>query len=302
MRKRRLPCGLFIACLTMTGCEKASAPLVYSSPAGAIDRKPTHPWGEERYPDMPPEPDGGRFDPTGGKGVQGFADYLIGERVASFVALRHSLGRNGPDYNGFFPAAEAGPGPGICRARHFAVPSMFSASARRVVKAGDGEWLPDVYAVAGSVAPLSEPWPDGYKSDLNRACQQRRDMDMWFSAEPHDAYRGAQLADAVIVAARRQDRLPFALSCTPFPPDMQWKPQCQDDVRKSVASIDPRAIIEVRPCDNPAKGKCLAVILAKKPERDTDIEDRWSLDISFRGDGALRIESVEVGDDQIIFD
>jgi len=294
---------LLASCLLLRGCDQRNLQqdLWYSLPSGTVDRQPDIFWGPQ-YPDHPPGEDGGPFDPTGGLGIQKFADQLIGKPIASFVAHRWDSMRSGIDLSDFFPAAEIGPGPGMCKARRFQIASSYSRAAHNDVKTSDGEWIGDVYAVAGSVAPMPEPWPTEYKDRLLQACQQRSDLDMWYSAEASQAYLAASLADAVVATARRAGELPFVLSCTPYPDDETLKPQCEDDVRKSVASINPRAIIEVGKCFEATAVHCLAIQLPKTPERQTQIPDRWTLNVYFEQEGGLRIREVNVDDTQLIID
>lgn len=101
-----------------------------------------------------------------------------------------------------------------------------------------------------------------WRFDQEASCRQRRDMDMWFSADPRQAHLGARLADAVVAAARRQGSLPFRLRCTPYPADIPYWPQCALDVPRTTASIDPRAILEIRECHEKPGPECISVQLA----------------------------------------
>lgn len=249
---------------------------------------------------MPPEPDGQPFDPTHGLGVQEFADRLIGRHIADFVGHGWDLLRSGIEVNDFYPAAKAGPGSGMCEARRFQIAGGVSGS--RVVRTSDGQWLAPVYAVAGSLAPVPEAQAKGYRSRLGQACRQRTDMDMWFSTEPERAYLGARLADAVVEGARQKGRLPFRLTCTPYPPDLHYRPQCAADVRETTASINPRAILYVGECHDEPRPDCVSVQLAKVPERSTQIEERWTLDIRFDQNDGLVIRDVELADTRLIID
>lgn len=292
--------ALIGSCLMLAGCEQARQPtLSYTSPPGSVDVRPDPLWGEP-YPYMPPEPDGRSFDPTHGRGTQKYADRLIGRRIADFVAHRWDMLRSGTEISDFFPAAQAGPGPGMCEARRYQITGGISRS--RVVRTSDGQWLPPVYAVAGSLAPVPEARAKGYGRRLEQACRERTEMEMWFSAEPDRAYLGAHLADAVVAAARQQGSLPFRLRCTPYPPDVHYKPQCAADVRRTSASINPRAILEVRECYDKLTSDCVSVEIAKVPERSTTIEERWTLDITFDRTDGLRIEEVDLADTQLIIE
>jgi hypothetical protein len=299
-KERDFAAALIGACLMLAGCGRAPPPPSYTSPPASLDARPNPLWGVF-YPDMPPEPDGRPFDPTGGLGIQVFADRLAGRRVADFVAHRWDMLRSGVGINDFYPAARAGPGPGLCVARRFQITGGVSPSG--VVGTSGGQWLPPVYIVAGSVAPVPQAQSPDYRRRLEQACAQRRDLDMGFrAAAPDQAYLGARLADAVIAAARQQGRLPFALRCTPFLPDMPEQPLCAADVRKSAASIDPRAILEIGSCYERPEPDCVRVELAKAPRRSAAIGDRWTLEISFDRDEDFRIRKVDLADTLIIFD
>ncbi|MFC4254957.1 hypothetical protein GRI97_05940 [Altererythrobacter xixiisoli] len=286
---------LFTAGLLLAGCGEQQ--LSYSSAPGFIDLKPDNLWGPQ-YPYSPPESDGRPFDPTGGIGVQKFADQLIGKRIATFVGHGWDSLRSGVNVNDFFTPPEPGPGTGICMARRFQIGSTSEGGGE--VKAADGEWRDNVYAIAGSVAPVPGPPSSDYKSRLLQACRKRSDMDMWYSAKSGQAYLAARLADAVIATARQPLGLPFELRCTPYPSSEREKPLCQADVRKSVASINPRAIIEVGDCFDAKFPNCLSIQFPKMPERSTQIEDRWTLNVHFKDNGI--IESVAVEDTRLIID
>lgn len=287
-------------CLAIAGCGRANQwPIAYTAQPGRIDDRPDALWGAP-YPHMPPDPRGRPFDPTQGLGVRGFADRLIGRHIADFVGHRWDMLRSGVEVSDFYPHAKAGPGPGMCEARRFQITGGFSGS--RVVRTSDGQWSSPVYAVAGSLAPTAAASTKDYRRRLGEACKERSDMDMWFSAEPQSAYLGARLADAAVAAARRQGSLPFRLTCTPYPPDVRYRPQCVGDARGTIASINPRAILEVGECHEKAGPECISVQLAKVPERSTQIEDRWTLDIRFDRTNGFRIKDVALADTQLIID
>lgn len=286
---------LFIACLLLAGCGEQQ--LSYSSPPGFIDLKPDNLWGPQ-YPYDPPESDGRPFDPTGGLGVQKFADQLIGKRIATFVGHGRDFLRSGVIVNDFYAPPEPGPSAGICMARRFQISSTMERGGE--VKVADGEWRDNVYTVAGSVAPMPGLPSNDYKSRLLQACRKRSDMDMWFSARSGQVSLTARLADVVIATARQHHSLPFELRCAPYSSSEREKPLCQGDVRKTVASINPRAIIEVGDCFDAKSSNCLSVQFPKMPERSTQIEDRWTLDVHFKDNGD--IQSVEVYDTRLIID
>jgi hypothetical protein len=228
---------------------------------------------------------------------------LLGKRVAHFVAHQWHPLRSGTTLNSFFPPARAGPGAGLCMARRYVASGELVRGVPRGVS--DGQWEADVYAVAGSVAPLAEPWPQKYRDRLEAACAGRRDQHMWFSSAPQSAYLAARLADAVVASARRPGELPFELICQSFPPDMPLLPRCAQDVRTSVSSIDPRAMISVSECDGEPASRCIAVELAQSPGKESDrehITGRWGLNIYFRDPNDPGIARVELADDQVIID
>jgi hypothetical protein len=292
---RQLPV-LTLACVCMLLASCRDQPLSYSSPPGAVDQRPDTFWGRP-YPHIPPEVDGRPFDPTRGLGVQKFADRLIGARIATFVGHRWAPLHAGPIVNDFLTPAELGPGPGTCRAHRFEIMSDYSK-----VKASDGKWSGSAYAVAGSVAPMPEPWGVDYKARLLQACRNRSDMDMWYWAEPRQAYLAARLADAIIATARQPGEMPFDLRCTPYAaPRFGQKPQCAADVRKSVASINSRAIISVDDCLKENALSCLKIQFPKETERLTKIVDRWTFNVHFE-DRGNQIRKVEVQDTQLIID
>jgi len=296
----RLAAALLGVSSTVAGCGQANGPpLSYTVPAGSIDERPDPLWGDP-YPDTPPAPDGRPFDPTKGLGIQLYADRLIGRRVAHFVGHRWDVLRSGAEINEFYPAARAGPGPGMCETRGLQVTGGFFGS--RLVKTSAGKWLEPVYTVAGSLPPVSAAGANDYRGHLEQACRRRTDMDMWFSAEPGRAYLAARLADAVVAAARKRAKLPFRLHCRPYPPDIHDRPQCAKDVRAITASIKSRAILQVGECYEEPRPDCVSVDLAKVPERSTRIEDRWTLDIEFDQKGSLTITDVALSDTRIIID
>ena len=187
----------------------------------------------------------------------------------------------------------------MCAARRFQVTGGASGSR---VERWEGRWVSPVYAVAGSLAPLAKTSDEAYRKRLDEACRQRADMDMWFSAPPERAYLAARLTDAVVAAAQQPGILPFRLTCTPYPPDARSRPQCAAGVRKTSASLNPRAIVEVGECPDTPGPDCVRVQLAKVPKRSPKIEDRWTLDITFDRGAPLGIEGVALSDTQLIID
>jgi hypothetical protein len=160
-------------------------------------------------------------------------------------------------------------------------------------------WSGTLNGVAGSVAPMAEPLSPAYSERLTRACSARRDLQAWFWATPSDAYRAARLADIVVASVRQPGELRFSLKCTPYPADAQVRPQCEKDVRATVAGINPRAIMAVGQCGEPQAPHCVEVALAKAPDGFVyDLEsDQWGLRIVFEQAGrSLNIRSVEVED------
>lgn len=294
MRKGASAAGLAGALLWAAGCS--GPPLAYTSPAGTVDPRPVSAFGD-LYQDMPPEPDGSPFDPSEGLGVQGFADRRIGSRVADFAVHKLVYTRSAGDLHFFYPAARAGPGPGMCRARIYAAHEETGRAPR-------GRWQGEVFAVAGSVAPLPRPWPEAYAVRLRSACAARRDMGLWYPApSPAKAYEAARLADSAVAAARRRGALPFRLACRPYPPEVPMKSRCADDARAALASADPRAIVRVEECREGSQSSCLAVGLAQNPERGAAAEeDQWLLNIRYSDGPEPRITRVDVDDDHIIFD
>jgi hypothetical protein len=280
-------------CLASAGCSKP--PLSYTLPAGTVDARPVSPFG-------PLRPKGylALFDPAKGRPVQVFADEAIGGHVADFVDY-NLVPTHWADWLFFYPPAGRGPGPGLCRSKAYLANSRSDDKGN--APGVKGRWQPDVYAVAGSVAPLPRPWPAGYQARLEAACAERRDMGSWYGAPPGKAYSAARMADSVVAAARRPGALPFRLACRPFPPDMREAPLCAADVRKTVAAADPRAIVWVTECHEETKLPCLAVGLAQHPEHaGSAAEDQWTLNVQYRGDSELRIERVDVDDTHIIFE
>lgn len=283
-----------VGSVMLVGCSPPDLP--YSAAAGAIDARPVSAFGKP-YEFFPPEPGESLFDPLKGRSVQAAADALIGAHVAEFAAHHFILG-HWAKFHYFYPAATSGPGPGLCRARVY----LANGGAADDPGKPSGSWQPDVFAVAGSVAPLPRPWPRGYRERLEAACRARRDMGFWYRAEPDQAYPAARLADAVIAAAGRKGAMPFRLSCRPWPAAATpERARCAEAVRKIVASINPRAIVQVGPCLEKPRPDCLAVAMAKFPERSSSIEEeQWTLNIRRRDEGGLRILSVEVEDTVII--
>ncbi|WP_158266513.1 hypothetical protein [Allosphingosinicella deserti] len=294
-------------CLVVQGCGSAKNPaLPHTSPAGSIDWGSNPLWGKPIF-DMLPQPDGRPLDPTQGLGVQESADRLIGRHVADFVVHGRDMLLSGVEINNFYPAATAGPGPGMCEARRFQITAWFSGS--RVMETSEGKWLEPVYAVSGSLAPFPEERARDYRRRLEQACRQRSDTDRWFGAEsdwfataPERAYLGARLVDAVVAAARQQGKLPFSLQCRPYTFDSPYRPQRAADVRKTAASLNPRAILEVRACNDEPRRNCVGVELAKFPEHSPPIEYRWDLEIRFDATDGLMIKDVALADTHLLID
>lgn len=295
-RGRRLAMSVIVL-LASVACSR-STPEVYTQPAGAVDGNPILTFGDPAADDPPSLND----EPSTALDVQAFADEMIGARVHDFVVHRVVHPRSGGGIDYFYGPGQAGPGPGTCQARVYRVLSGDPTPAAR--PALRGEWSDNVYSVAGSVAPLPEPSPSGYRERLDAACKARRDMAAWFYSKPGTAYIGARLADLVVATARRAGALPFELECTPFPPDVAESPACAADVRRTVASMDPRAIMMVEDClGHPLEPGCLKIVLAQMPARGSSAEEyQWSLEVRHRDDGRLRIEAVDVGDHYVTFD
>lgn len=296
-----------LALLGLSTCApqaKPSMPAPFSSSAGTIDKAPVSAFGD-RPTFLPPEPDGSPYDPWEGLGLQKFADTMIGAHLADFVAhdvVHRHLGGGG-EYHRFFPVAHGGPGSGLCQARAFLVMRDRSGPREREDRpvGKDGAWTRDVFAVAGSVAPLPDAVPIGYTARLNDACAARRDMAVWFPAEPRDAAVAARVADAVVTAARRPGPLPFTLTCRPYPAGVQAVPGCSKDVRRTVAAIEPRAVVEVGECFDTTQRPCIVVALAQRPDdTSTAGELQWTLTVTYGNDGSLQIGKVNVEDTQRI--
>lgn len=282
-------------CLTAAGCTEP--PVRYTIPAGTVDPPPVkrldNPAGKL------PEHIRILFDPAKGRPVQVFADEVIGGRVADFVAF-HEVRGHSAKFLSFYPEATVGPGPGLCRSRVYVPYDSEDKTNPSRIK---GRWAEDVYTVAGSVAPLPEPSPPGYVKRLQAACRARRDMGLWYSSSPRQAYAGARLADAVVASARSKGALPFKLDCRPFPTGSGRTSRCADDVRSILAEADPRAIVQVTDCHEESKLPCLAVHIGKRPqERGPMAEDRWTLSVQYRDQDKLSIARVEVSDTVIDFE
>lgn len=287
--------------LTMCLAVGACAPSTngwpsYSEQAGAIDASPKSAFGDP-LDGFPPEPDGKPADLSEGQGIQAFADRLIGAKVADFVAQNVVYGRSG-EFHYFYPIAQAGPGPGLCETRIYSVFRTDPAG-----RPSQGRWLPRTYSVIGSVAPMSQPEAQRYRERLDIACRTRRDMAVWYHAKPAEAYRAAQLADMVIAASRKPGPMPFKLVCSSFPPDQRVEPACSANVRDVVASINPRAIVQVDGCSNDRKLDCIAIGMAKLPEMALSAEEsQWTLEVEYHGRTAPQIRAVYVNDTEIIID
>lgn len=291
------PSRIACSCFLLAACQDASAPLPYSLNAGVVDSGQISPFIEPSWK-LAPEPYRTIFDPAKGRPVQVFADQAVGGRVADFVAY-HRVNARETRYLYFYPTAATGPGPGLCRSK------VYLANGRRegnVESPGiRGNWQPDVYAVAGSVAPLPRPWPTGYADRLRASCAARRDMGFWYDAPPDKAYVSARLADAIVASARRPGPLPFELACRPYGPGVSGKPRCANDVRKTVASIDPRAILSAGKCLRAPNPNCLVLQMAKSGARSSVMggDQWWTFNVEYRDEGELRIGEVTVEDTRI---
>lgn len=67
------------------------------------------------------------------------------------------------------------------------------------------------------------------------------------------------------------------------------------------ATLNPRAILEIRGCFDKSGLDCVSVELAKTPERSNMIGDRWTLDITLDHDKS-QIKAVDLTDTQLIID
>lgn len=296
---------MIFSCLGFGACspqDGASSQLGYSLAPGTVDNTPISPFGD-LLADHPPEMDGSPYDFSEGRGVQVFADDMIGKRVAEFVLMDRSFSfLSSSEFHAFYPAAQGGPAPGMCRGRVYSVMNGRFDKAT-APKSAAGGWQDDIFAVAGSVAPLPHPPARAYSARLSAACGQRRDMPIWFSAEPGIAVVAARLADLVVVAARRPGPIPFELSCRPYPADMHEVPRCRANVRRTVASINPRAITKVDECFEIKQRPCLAVSIAKFPDQASLAdEEQWTLNVQYKNASELNIARVDVDDTQIIVD
>lgn len=308
-QRRRRSCGRVAVLFCWFGLAACSPPsggspkLSYSLSSGTIDGTAVSAFGD-LLADYPPEMDGSPHDFSEGKGVQAFADAMIGKHVADFVSQHvvYSV-LSGSEFHSFYPLATSGPAEGMCRARVYSVVRDYDLRIDKGEKSANvaGEWQDDVFAIAGSVAPLPQPHPPGYAARLSTACQERRDMAVWFSAEPKVAVIAARLADLIVAAARRPAPIPFTLSCRPYPTDMREVPRCRTNVRQTIAAINPRAIVRVEDCFEIQQRPCIAVSLAKFPDRPSSAaEEQWTLNVQYRADAGLSIARVDVDDTQII--
>ncbi|GGC01980.1 hypothetical protein GCM10011494_20620 [Novosphingobium endophyticum] len=202
--------------------------------------------------------------------------------------------------HGFFPVARAGVDPGMCQTRPFYVILRWGKREEEVVRIG---WRETLNGVAGSVAPMPKPWPNAYRIRLTEACAARRDLGWWFLAEPSEAYLAARLADSVVASARRQGELPFTLTCEPFPRGELSRPLCEQDVRRTVSDINPRAIMRVSNCTASKPRECMEIAVAKDPAGSEVDTNQWGLQITFvQNDHALEINQVDVSDTQLIIE
>lgn len=297
--------AILLGCIGLGACsppDRTLSTLSYSLAPGTVDSTPTSAFAD-LLTDYPPEPNGSPHNFSEGKGVQAFADGLIGKHVANFVSQNvvYSF-LSGREFHYFYPLAGIGPVAGICRSRVYSVIRDLDRRVDRSAPSASaaGEWQNDLFAVAGSVAPLPRTSRE-YTARLNAACRARRDMAIWFSAEPKDAVTAARLADLIVAAARRPGPIPFALSCRPYPADIREEPRCQANVRYTVASINPRAIVRVDDCFEILQRPCLAVLLAKFPDQPSLAEEeQWTLNVQYQDAAGLKIARVDVDDTQII--
>ena len=215
----------------------------YTSPAGSLDHRSVLTGSPDGV--IPPPPAGEKAASEGAQ-LQRIADKLIGRRIIDFVAYRRTFSVfRDEEAHRFFPAPRGGTNPGICEVRPFDVVQDLAEGVPKVIRQG---WSDPLYGVTGSVTPFPGSWPSGYRGSLNAACASRRDVGWWFWAEDRkQAYLAAQLADQAVAYARHGGRLPFPLQCMPYPPDWQGPgPRCASDARKTLSSIDPRTIVDVR--------------------------------------------------------
>lgn len=266
----------------------------YTAPAGSLDNRSVltgSPYGV-----MPPLP-AGKKAPYEGVQLQRFADKLMGGRIAEFVAYRRTFSVfRDEEAHRFFPAPGAGTNPGMCEVRPFDVVQDLAKGVPKVIQQG---WSETLYGVTGSVSPFPGSWPTGYEGRLNAACASRRDVGWWFWAEDRkQAYLAAQLADQAVAYALHGSRLPFSLQCMPYPPDWQGPdPRCASDARKTLSSIDPRTIVEVRSCVDEKTPHCMEISLPKDPAGYNIDTDQWSLRISYQPQGrSLKISKIDLVD------
>ncbi|WP_157088982.1 hypothetical protein [Novosphingobium capsulatum] len=256
--------------ILLAGCQRQEQPpamLSYSMEAGYIDPYPNtvlvfytgSPARVTAYhaPDM--------------QSLRG-SPRLIAERVRMFVPHSEDLLESGIYRNVFFSRPHAGPGPGICVAQRYDVDFYGQAKSSTISQT-------TVYAVVGSVAPLSKPATDAYKARLEQACLSRTDLDAWFQAKPEQAYPAVRLADAIVASARKPGPIPFKLECEPT---TRFKsPQCTANVRGDLAAVNSRRIVSVSECKKFNDLKCLTIDFEKDHAKYPIPEQTWSVDIYY---------------------
>ena len=271
----------------------------YSLPAGYVDPSPRSPFGSV-LDDYPPKPDGSAFDLTNGRGVQNLAADLVGEAGTDLVLYHKSSNHSDVVFHEFYPAAQYAGLPGLCIVSPLTVSTvgLYGYDNFQRLERGFG---PARFAIAGSVAPISHLDQGEYAVQMAEACAKRRDMMLWYKAEPADALLAARLVDLVVEAARRSARLPFELECE-LNSDRRSK-ACNGDARKIMASLEPRAIAEVQNCSQDQSTPCLNVSLAKVPEI-ASFKDRyqWSLQVQYEAADQLEIIAVSLNSVLIIID
>lgn len=212
------------------------------------------------------------------------------------------------EWERFFLQAQPTAFPGICENRAYTV-SWYYAEGGNVF---DGEWEDPVYCIVGSTAPRPTPWPDSYRSEFTEICNARLDANYWVrgtSAEQLALH--ARLSELVIHAARRDGSLPFSLQCAPLPDDLPYTSRCADNVRFTVASINPQTIVGIDDCyfeDERSTENCYGIAFPKAPDSPDSIEsEHWQLQIVAEfpdrdGERIPMIKSVAVFDSSIIIE
>lgn len=276
--------------LLLAGCQRQEQPpatLSYSMEAGYIDPYPNtmlvfYPRTPARVtvyhaPDM--------------KSLRG-SPRLIAERVKMFVPHSEDLLKSGIYRNVFFSRPHPGPGPGTCIAQRYGVDFFGQAKPSTITQTA-------VYAVVGSVAPLSKPATDAYKARLEQACLSRTDLDAWFHVKPEQAYPAVRLADAIVASARKPGPIPFKLECEP--PTRFKSPQCTANVRGDLAAVNARRILSVSECKNSKSLKCLRIDFEKDHAKYPIPGEIWRIDIYYDASN-YNINNALVTDKGIIID